>query len=42
MRRVVAFVLLLCSLTFLPLAAQAKAGRYDEQILQDVNKIHSK
>jgi hyperosmotically inducible periplasmic protein len=39
MRRVVAFVLLLCSLTFLPLAAQAKAGRYDEQILQDVNKF---
>lgn len=39
MRSVVALVLLLCCLTFLPLAAQAKAGRYDEQILQDVNKF---
>jgi hypothetical protein len=39
MRSVVALVLLLCGLTFLPLAAQAKAGRYDEQIPQDVNKF---
>jgi hyperosmotically inducible periplasmic protein len=39
MRTVSAIVLLFCGLSLLPFAAQAKAGRYDEQILQDVNKF---
>jgi hyperosmotically inducible periplasmic protein len=39
MRRVSVLALLLCGISLLPFAAQAKAGKNDEQILQDVNKF---
>jgi hyperosmotically inducible periplasmic protein len=39
MRRVSALALLLFGISLLPFAAQAKAGKYDDQILQDVNKF---
>ena len=39
MRVVSAFVVLLCTVIFLPVISEAAAGRYDEQILQDVNKF---
>ena len=39
MRFVSAFFLLLFAVTLFPIATEAKAGRYDEQILLDVNKF---
>jgi hyperosmotically inducible protein len=39
MHVVSAFVVLLCAVIFLPVASEAAAGRYDEPILQDVNKF---
>jgi osmotically-inducible protein OsmY len=39
MRFVSAFVLLLSAVIVFPIVAEAKAGRYDEQIIQDVNKF---
>ena len=39
MCRVSVLALLLCGISLLPCAVQAKAGKNDEQILQDVNKF---